>query len=136
MAKKSIPAAAQGAESANENASLNLREERIQELTDLIAARMPPRRIVFHEGKNAERFVVQCGDRSVALIPADPPDDRAHYAQFAQNLTRAAAVLSRAVRQAAERDELAAPADAQALAGIECLTELAAEISAVEGVQP
>jgi len=136
MAKKSIPAATEGAEPASESAFLNLREERIQELTELIAARMPPRKVVFYEGEPAECFVVQCGNASVALHSADKSDDRGHYAKFAQHLTRSASVLSRLVRQAAERDELASPADAQAMAGIECLTELAAEIASIEGVQP
>ena len=74
-------------------------------------------------------FVLQCGNRSIVLRIEDAKDDRAHYGKFLTNLTRSAATLSRIARLAAEAEELASPQDEFALAGIECLTDLAAGIA-------
>ena len=75
-------------------------------------------------------FVLQCGDRSICLRIEDPKDDRGHYQEFVLNVTRAAAILTRYSRCAFEGGGAASPQAERGLAGIECLTELAAEIVA------
>jgi hypothetical protein len=71
---------------------------------------------------------LQCGNCTVMFRVADS-EEAENFPRFTANLTRAANALTRATRIASESKDLSSEDWLHAMAGLECLTELAAEVS-------